>query len=214
MSDISAAERMYPNTPAPVAQAAVIAPPPRQEPAQAVSAPSATTPAAETVAPASEAPIAAETGTEEEAAKPFVEIPETRLNVAWDEPKASPGSVTLAPLARDEGWDLSTKGEAERSTAADAMIAAGAGSTFAQEVFRDVAAAYRPDFQRVTPEASIGQLQKEWGANYAVNIAAAQALVQKAAVKDPSIISHLERTGLGNDPAFIRKLAAYAARRR
>ncbi|MGF6230524.1 hypothetical protein QFZ27_004479 [Inquilinus ginsengisoli] len=139
--------------------------------------------------------------------------PPTREYVRFDEPPATPGSISLAAPS-DEGWDLTAEGDAARARAADAMVAAGAGTTFAQEAWRDVVAASRPDYQLVAQDVALAQLRQDWGPKFEANVAAAQRLVQAAAQKDPTIVSYLEQTGLGNDPAFIRKLAARAAKMR
>lgn len=40
------------------------------------------------------------------------------------------------------------------------------------------------------------------------------AMVQQVAQRCPEIVPFLEQTGLGNDPAFIQKVAAAASRKR
>jgi hypothetical protein len=171
--------------------------------------------AAVPVAPEAKPDVAPPSTEPESAADVLYEppLPPTREYVRFDEPPATPGSISLA-APTDEGWDLTAEGDAARARAADAMVAAGAGTTFAQEMWRDAIAASRADYQPMSREDGMAQLRRDLGHRADEKIASAQRLVQSAAQKDPSIIAYLEQTGLGNDPTFIRKLVARAARMR
>jgi hypothetical protein len=94
----------------------------------------------------------------------------------------------------------------------DAFVAAGAGATTAKAIFADAIRAARAGTLNIDPVKTMDELRSTWGAATDSKIAAARALVAKAAEKAPGIIEFLERTRLGDDPAFIRKLAARAAR--
>jgi hypothetical protein len=52
-----------------------------------------------------------------------------------------------------------------------------------------------------------------FGKNTEAKIAAAQSVVAAAAVKWPGIKDWLEKSGMGNDPKLIQRLAARAERR-
>lgn len=137
----------------------------------------------------------------------------TREPVRWDEAAARDGSQIRFTLPLGE-LDRTDAGDAERAKLAAAMAHAGAGNSIANELYRDVIAASRPNYAPATPDAGLAGLREAWGSGFDANLTAARALVAKAAQKDPSIIPYLERTGLGNDPAFIRKIAARAAKLR
>jgi hypothetical protein len=58
----------------------------------------------------------------------------------------------------------------------------------------------------------MAELKAQWGNRYDSKIAAAQALIRKAAEKNPNVIEFLNRTKLGNDPSSLGRLPP--ARRR
>jgi len=196
-------DAMYPSAtpaakPAEPAPAAIMP----EMPARATPAP-----AASPAAP----PVAAEVAKQPDArASLYDDNPTTREPVRWNEEPARDGRAISFDVPGDA--DLTDTGDAERATLAAAMAHAGAGQSLGRELYRDVMAASRENYSRVAPDAGVAALRETWGGSFDRNIAAARALVAKAAERDPSIIGYLERTGLGNDPAFIRKIAARAAK--
>lgn len=106
---------------------------------------------------------------------------------------------------------MTPESEKERADLVAAFEAAGAGPTPAQEAFLDAFAASKPAFRRVSQEAGTAELKALWGDRYEAKVAAARALVAKAAEKNPQVIPFLNQAKLGNGPKFIRKLAARAA---
>ena len=59
--------------------------------------------------------------------------------------------------------------------------------------------------QKQAREEKIGQLKKEWGDEFDKNLSAAKAVVREYG--DDDIMDHLDKTGLGDDPAVIKLLA-------
>ncbi|HTJ91243.1 MAG TPA: hypothetical protein VL356_13845 [Acidocella sp.] len=138
---------------------------------------------------------------------------ETRGHVDWREAAAKTAAeiqlhTTFMPHA-----DKSPEGDAARAKLAEAFVAAGAGQTVARELFADAAAAAKPGYTPPSAAAAEAELRQLWGSQYETKINGAAELVRKAAAVDPSITEFLERTGLGNDPKFIRKVAARIAAR-
>jgi hypothetical protein len=125
--------------------------------------------------------------------------------------QAVAGALAEAATTGGDAVDQTEAGNAARATLADAMAAAGAGPAFAREVYGDVIRASAIGYAPPTPDAAVKELRAVWGKDFDANAKAARALVAKAAKRDPAIVPFLERTGLGNDPAFIRKLATRAA---
>jgi hypothetical protein len=135
----------------------------------------------------------------------------TRNPVRWDEPAISKATDVQLDISLMRHADTSPEGDAARAKVAEALVAAGAGQTLAKKLFADAGRAAKDGYKAPTRESGEAELKAAWGASYDAKIAGAQGLIQKAAAKDPSIIEFLERTGLGNDPAFIRKIANRAA---
>ena len=131
--------------------------------------------------------------------------------VQWSEPPAASAAEIKFDVSLHDHADTSPAGDAARAKLAEAMVAAGAGPTLAREFFADAARAAKPGYQRTTAEACTAQLREQWGARYDAKMAGVMQLVRTAAAVDPQIGDFLRSTGLGNDPAFIRKLAARAA---
>jgi hypothetical protein len=161
---------------------------------------------------------AAETAQEAPPAKPapaaellYPDKPVTRGFVDFAEAPAAPGSINLDLSIIESGPDMTPEGDKQRADLVAAFEAAGAGRTLAQEVFLDAFAASKPAFRRVSQEAGTAELKALWGDRYEAKVAAARALVAKAAEKNPQVIPFLNQTKLGNGPKFIRKLAARAA---
>ena len=136
---------------------------------------------------------------------------ETKHPVKWDEPAAKNVEDIKLHTSFMDHADLSPEGDAARANLAKAFVAAGAGPTVARELFADAARAAKDGYNASTAESTEAELRELWGSQYATKIAGAVELVQKAAAADPSIVEFLERTGLGNDPKFIRKIANRAA---
>lgn len=153
-----------------------------------------------------DAPAAPERATPGQAL--YADLVPTHGRVDFAEPVVPPEQIKLqVPM----GWDNGPEAQAERAQFVEALADAGAGRTMAREVWADIAqAAARP--VTVTQEAAMADLRKAWGPAADAKLAAARGLVAKVADRYPGAIEFLERTGLGNDPAFIRKLAARAAR--
>jgi hypothetical protein len=153
--------------------------------------------------------------TEEEAghtaASLYFDDVKTRNPVRWDEPALTKASDVQLDISLMKNADTSAEGDAARAKLSEALVAAGAGQTLAKELYADAGRAALDTYKAPSRESSEAELKALWGRAYETKIADAAALVQKAAKVDPSIIGFLERTGLGNDPAFIRKIANRAA---
>lgn len=188
--------------------------PPSNPPAAKPPAPSTQ----QTARPATEAPMAAKpeasppSGPSAAADLLFNDDPPTEDHVDWNEA----GAATAAELGLD--WTphngngpVSAEVQAERDGFEAACIAAGAGPTFAKEVMASAAAASKESYQPATQDAAMTELQALWGDRTGEKVNSARELIQKAAAVNPAIIDYLERTGLGNDPKFIRQMAARAA---
>lgn len=106
---------------------------------------------------------------------------------------------------------MSEEGVKERADLVSTFAHLGVGKSVAQEIAIDCYHASTPAYKPVSQEAGMAELKALWGDRYDAQIAAAQALIRKAAEKNPSVIEFLNRTKLGNDPKFIRKAAARAA---
>lgn len=198
---INRASLFYPHLKNEEAKAPATAAPPNAPPAPSPAAASSSTPA-----PHSEPEKLGQ------AARLYGDLPPTRDLVRWDETPAAAAEIKFDPAPGDHGADA-PEVEAARTTLAEAMAHAGAGASIARELYRDAAAASRPDYKPVTAEQGMVTLREAWGPAFDRNLEAARGAILKAAEKDPGIISYLEQTGLGNDPAFIRKIAARATRR-
>jgi hypothetical protein len=139
----------------------------------------------------------------------FYDIPKTRGFVNWSEGDVAAGVLRLdAP----PGWEATPEAAAERRAVADHMAAVGVGPSLARELWNDVAAATARPIA-TTQEAGIAELQRTYGAQTGAKIEAARQMVQEMEARYPGTIRHLEATGLGNDPAFIKKLATLASKR-
>lgn len=135
----------------------------------------------------------------------------TRGLVEWDEPAAAVGQFDLqAPI---DLLDQTPDGKAALNRLRDGFAAAGAGVTIARELFGDAILAQQDPRWTVSQETAETQLRQHFGGRYEAQVEGARALVQRAAARCPEIIPFLERTGLGNSPEFIRKLAAAASKR-
>ncbi|WP_149537517.1 hypothetical protein [Siccirubricoccus phaeus] len=144
---------------------------------------------------------------------PFSGI-ETRGYVDWQEAAAErPADYDLAapPGTLRDG---TPEGQAAEARFRTALMEAGLGRTQAAELWQDALAAQASTAPRRTMEQAEAELRKGWGARYETKLAAARGAITKAAQTSPEIMEFLERTGLGNDPRFIRKVAAMAARRK
>jgi hypothetical protein len=145
-----------------------------------------------------------------EAATRLYDIPETRGFVNWTEGQAQPGQISLDPPS---GWDETPEVAADRQAVADAMAASGAGASLARELWSDItAAAARP--VTTTEADGLAELRRVWGNQTEAKLAVARGRIAEMAAKYPGTMDYLNRTGLGNDPAFIRKIVARAGRRR
>ena len=136
----------------------------------------------------------------------------TRGLVDWSEPAAQAAEYDLQ--APPGVLDASDEGRAALGRLREGLAEAGAGPTLARELFGDAIRAHQEGRPVASRERAEAELRSHFGARYDAEVAAARGLVQRAAAKCPDIIPFLERTGLGNDPTFIRKLAARAARAR
>jgi hypothetical protein len=100
----------------------------------------------------------------------------------------------------------------DRRAVADAMAAAGAGQWVARELWGDYARAVAHPI--TTSEAdAMAELRRTWGRQTDAKIALARGAIAEMQARYPGTVEALNRTGLGNDPAFIRKIAARASRR-
>ncbi len=203
MTEAAALAALYPSAnaagPAPVAAAA-------PSPAAAPAAPAAAGAPAE-AAPAPAEALAAEPVRPDPGTLYFDPI-ETRSGlVKWDEPAAASAAEITFDTSFVPHADLSPAGDAERARLAEAAVAAGVGATLAREVYADAARAAKPGYVPTTHETCQAELREAWGSRYESTMEGVFALVRKAAAVNPEIGPFLRDTGLGNDPAFIRKLA-------
>lgn len=141
----------------------------------------------------------------------YPEKPPTRGFVDFAELPAKPGSIRLDTSLIKTEVDMTDQGERERADLVAAFEHAGAGQSLAQELYLDAVGANKSTYRQASPESAMAELKALWGDRYDAKVAAARELVRKAAEKNPEITEFLNRTKLGNDPKFIRKLAARAA---
>ncbi|KUY52376.1 hypothetical protein WS45_24975 [Burkholderia sp. RF2-non_BP3] len=93
-----------------------------------------------------------------------------------------------------------------------AMVKLGLGVTQAQAVWKASVDAVRSPVQ--TNMAGAEQtLRAEYGENFDANLAAAKDVIAQVEKTYPGVRQWLASTGLGNDPAFIRQVVDFAARR-
>lgn len=102
---------------------------------------------------------------------------------------------------------------ADVDVALDAAAKAGIGATAMQSTWAAFIDAARSPI-RTTPEAAQAALADAWGTQADAKLAAAQNFINDMATRWPSVRDMLRQTGLGNDPAFIKQVAAWAAQRR
>jgi hypothetical protein len=189
------------NYPMPRATAAAPAPAAPGNVAQLAAAPSA--PAEP--APAPDPATAAQERAERQYGAP------TQGAVDWNEPAAQAADYQLQAPAGV--LDMSPVGQDALARLREGFAEAGAGKTLAAELFSDAVRAQQGQSFTVGRASAEADLRREWGGRYDAKVAAAQGLIRRVATRCPEVVGFLERTGLGNDPAFIRKIAAAAARR-
>ena len=107
--------------------------------------------------------------------------------------------------------DDSPEGRAGEQAARQALAGMGVGATIAAALHEAVVAAARSPIT-TTPEQALQDLRATWGSQTDANLAAAKAAFADYRTRDPAGAALLERTGLTNDPAFIRKIASAAGR--
>lgn len=137
--------------------------------------------------------------------------PPTGRKVVWDEAAVAKADEIVLDHSLYAHADKSEEGDKARAKLAEAFAAAGAGPTIAAELFADAMRAARGTYKPTSTEDAAKELRERWGDQFQSKIDACRQLVQKAAAKDPSVIQFLDHTGLGNDPLFIRKIAARIA---
>jgi hypothetical protein len=124
------------------------------------------------------------------------------------------GEIMRLPVDPEAaGFSLAPEAATERGEVREALAAVGVSRTEVESIWQAALASAAPSYKPATQEATISALRAEWGTGYERNIASARAAVALAAQRSPAIVKHLEATGLGNDPAFIRKMA-HAGKRR
>lgn len=134
--------------------------------------------------------------------------------VDWNEPPAQPAEYELAEPEGTEFRDYTPEGQAAEQRFRMALAEVGIGRTAAEEFWKDaLAAQHRPAPTSRDMAAAERELRAAWGNRYEAKIGAARALVQQVARTSPEALEYLNRTGLGNDPAFIRKVVAWAEAR-
>lgn len=127
---------------------------------------------------------------------------------------SSIGEIMRLPVDPEAaGFSVAPEAAAERSEVREVLSAIGVSRTEVESIWQAALASAAPAYKPMTQEAATATLRAEWGTSYARNIASAHAAVALAAQRSPAIMKHLEATGLGNDPAFIRKMA-HAGKRR
>ena len=139
----------------------------------------------------------------------FYDLPKTKGFVNWNEGEVGTGALRLET---PPGWETTPEAAAERQAVADHMASVGVGPSLARELWNDVAAATaRP--VTTSREAGMAELTRTWGTQTEAKIEAARSVIAEMEARYPGTIRHLEATGLGNSPDFIRKVATLAARR-
>jgi hypothetical protein len=120
--------------------------------------------------------------------------------------------------ARFDKDDLQVESLSAARTGASVVLRAfEVGETGAKEIF-NLFGDYidRPDSDEVKESKAAETskvLSKEWGKDTAAMISAAKKVLAEASRKIPNLLETVERTGLGNDAAFIRRLAQIGARK-
>ena len=207
LEEVAAA--MYAGMPSKPAAAAVSTPQPPLNVAATPPSPTPAAPAAAMLAPP------AETAPEPPPSEPGEAIyggtAPTRGFVDWEEPASTAADYEL--IAPRGLLDTSEAGRAAMDRLRDGFAEAGAGQTLAKELFADAVMAQQGAQFKVSMQSAEADLRRQLGSGYEAKIAAARGLIQRVAQRAPEIVPFLERTGLGNDPAFIQKVVAAAGRR-
>jgi len=186
--------------------------PPAATPAEAVEAFPALAPAAPAVPTAPPATQPKPPSLVEAGEVIYGNVAPTRNFVDWEEPPAVASEMELhAPVGL---LDTSDAGRGVLGRLREGLAEAGAGRTLAAELFADAVRAEQGAEFKISRTSAEADLRREFGASYDAKVAAAQSVVAEVAKKCPEIYDFLNRTGLGNDPGFIRKVAAAAGRRR
>lgn len=213
MSDtISAASLLYPSSAPAAAPSTTPAPAASQPPSAAAliyGSRDEKTQNAPGTAPVVATPAPASQPSGPDASALYGDVVPGTAHIRWDEPAASSSAIKLtAP----DGIDDHMATAEGQLIIAGALSAAGAGPTVAAELYSHAASALRPGYAPSSAAASEAALRSAWGSSYERNLSGVRAAVQAAAAKDPSLPAFLDRTGLGNDPRFIRLIAARVAR--
>jgi hypothetical protein len=117
----------------------------------------------------------------------------------------------LQAAGRSKASTLTAQMREGRSPPTRAVLAdAGAGVSLARELYRDAERAARPSYQ--APAQALMELRNAWGGSFEKEPDRCPGAGATGCGKDPNILPSLGRTGLGSDPAFIRKIAARAAK--
>jgi hypothetical protein len=143
----------------------------------------------------------------------YDDAPPTSRKVEWDEAAVAKADEIVLDHSLYAHAEKGEEGDKARAKLAEAFAAAGAGPTIAAEIYADAARAARETYKPTSTEDAATELRELWGDQFQSKIDACRQLVQRAAAADPSIIGFLDKTGLGNDPRFIRKIAARIAAR-
>lgn len=130
--------------------------------------------------------------------------------VAWGEPAADAATIggaleRVAPMLPE----ATVPDRNERRAFAGALAQIGVGESLAAEIGTDLAAATAKAFVG-TKEAGTAALTQLWGNRTAANLQAAKGVIDEMERAFPGTKQRLNETGLGNDPAFIRKVVAFA----
>ena len=139
---------------------------------------------------------------------------ETRGLVDWKEaPAADAKGLSLDDVPANVRAGTPEEFQAASMRFREGLIAAGAGPTMANEIWRDAIAAVQEPV-RTTKAQAEATLRAKWGGAYQQNLAAARGLIAKAAAVCPEIMTTLQRTGLQNSPELALKLAKWAGEQR
>ena len=169
----------------------------------------ASTPAAAPASASEPQPVEAPRTAEERAADLYGPSAPTRGYVDWAEPAAQARDYDLTAPAGV--LDTSEAGQAAMTRLRDGFAEAGAGKTLAAELFQDAVRSRDGGFFPVSREMAERDLRQHYGRRYEAQLTAAKGLIQQVAQRCPEIISFLERSRLGDNPEFIRKVVAAAA---
>ena len=135
----------------------------------------------------------------------------------YSAPMPSPQTVQeLMRLPADPeaaGFATDDAARAERQEAASALHAAGLSRAEVGTAWDYAVRSAHSGYIAPDADATLAALRQEWGADYSAKLTAAQQFMRDIYARSPAIKAHVLNTGLANDLAFVRAVAAAATRR-